>query len=232
MNAAVNPVADKPFPVEKLPDGWMTARVTYRHHDGRLDNRLEVIHIKTNTRYWHDPLVGIATKCALLAFAGIFFYSLGYMGWNAIRIPTTAISEIVLGFKNASTAEGLLAKWKFAAGGFSNSLSALVSGVWTLARAPIFLLGMWFTAIYGIVKPLGGRIAFGVIEQKLHQKTARQDYIVNRPDGMTDSDLLIRALKEKDFEGTNFLAYCMQPWGKTTDPHIVAVEEVHPAPLA
>ena len=60
-------------PIEQLPEGWMTADVAIRHRDNKETSRYEIIHVKTGTRYFHEPMTTIAYKCLALFLIGLPF---------------------------------------------------------------------------------------------------------------------------------------------------------------
>ena len=88
-------IADR-YPVEPLPKGWITAQVRFRHQDGREETRIEIIDLKTEKRYLHEPLRMIAFKCVLLSLASPL-YSTIYLAWHLLRIPFCTAETLLTG---------------------------------------------------------------------------------------------------------------------------------------
>ena len=219
-------VADH-YPVEPLPKGWMTAEVKFRHRDGKEDIRTEIIDLKTQKRYLHEPLRMTAFKCFQLSI-GIPFYTAAYLAWNLIRIPTTTIGSLVDGvekvFSSATCGQVVQRLFDTAWTG----VGSVVKGIWTIVRTPFYAIQMFFGALTGIFFPLQGRKILEA-ESRLHQRTTKSD-ILRHPiaGGPLESECagMAASLKDPDCPHTFFAAYCMQPIGGTTDPHIISVREL------
>ncbi|HSX25399.1 MAG TPA: hypothetical protein VLE89_00140 [Chlamydiales bacterium] len=178
---------------EELPPGWKKALVTFTHTDDFEDKRIEVIHPDGETRYQDEPMHTTAQKCALLVL-GIPFYFIAYVALHLARIPLVAIATIFVSIREVP--------------------KSIAMNIWAIVRAPFYLIAMEFAAIYGVFKP-EARVLIGNYEAALHKGKTRRDDINHYKETN-----LLRALVEKDFPYTLFLAYCMQPLGKLTDPNI------------
>jgi hypothetical protein len=127
-----------------------------------------------------------------LLFLATPFYLVGYTAWHTIRLPVVSLCHP----------------------------TALLEQIWTIVRAPFYCLKLHFYAVYGIFNPLEGRAGIGAAEAALHQTDRRHDWKYGPQ--KSDFQWLREALTERDFRYTHFLAFCMQPFGKTSDPHIIS----------
>lgn len=186
------------YPLEKLIDGWSNAKVTFLHRNGSRTTRYEIINTKTQKRYLQEPMARIAFKAFGLAsfvlHAYFFFYGLLHL----IRLPIVTLSTL--------------------------SLTVFAKEIWAIVRFPFYYIGMELAAIYGIVDPLNGRALFGSLESQLHDGKNRRQSQTYLKEQMPICDLLWRFLSEKEHATSMFIGFCMQPIGKTTDPHIQHVE--------
>ncbi len=176
---------------EKLPQGWANARVVFRHKDGRLEERIEIVHLETHNRFLHESMARTACKCLGIALF-TFIYLTGYIVFHLIRIPLIACKKT----------------------------EEIGNGIRTVARAFFYAIALEFAAIYGIFKPLVGREALGHIERNWHGKKLRDDLGFAE---LTLKSIFQGAFCDPEFPFTLFLAPCMQPRGKTTDPHVESV---------
>lgn len=200
------PAVTNGYPVEKLSEGWVSAEVTFRRRDGREETRIEIIDLKTKNRYLHEPMRTTAFKCfGLVLFTLV--YLAAYLAFHLVRAISVTLTTVI-------------------EGGTRNQIGAVLKeGIWTLVRAPFFALRMEFAALYGMFKPLEGRKWVADIESKWHQKASRYDLGFAEPD-LTLGAFCWGAFADPNFSYTCFLAICMQPFGKTIDPHILAVKEI------
>ena len=222
MNDACIPAVADVYPVESLPKGWITAQVTFQRRDGGQKVRTEIIHLKTKKRYLHEPLRMIAFKCSLLTL-WIPFYMAMYIGWNLIRIPTTTCCAMKEQsgkiFQSQTVCEVVQKLIDTAWTGINTALS----GIWTIVRTPFYAIQMFFGALIGIFFPLQGRQILEA-ETFLHQKSIRADFLRHPKENEGDLEPICKSLKEKESSSTFFAAHCMQPLGKTSDQHIIAVQ--------
>lgn len=189
-------------PTEKLYGSWENATVSIRHRDGTPEARFEIINTNTNERYLQEPQWLISVKCAALALMILPVYSFVYNALHLIRLPIATLLHL--------------------------SPTILCKEIWTLVRFPLYVVGLELAAIYGIFSPLNGRAMFGRIESALHAGKTRYD-AENCCDPNYEKpflELSWQFLSEKDHAKTFFIAYCMQPIGSTTDPHLLSVEMV------
>ena len=186
------------YPLEALPDGWANAIVTFKHRDGELCWRFEIINLKSNKRYLQEPMWLIAAKCFTLFFAVLPVYFLLYTMAQLVRLPFASIANL--------------------------SLVLFCKEIWTVIRTPFYFVALDFAALYGVFKPLEGRVLLGEIESLLHDGKGRRQsesyQKIQRPFGALCWDFLV----QKELKTTQFIAFCMQPIGRTDDPHIVNVD--------
>lgn len=156
MTAATNtdwcPPIQERYPREILPTTWANAEVTILGKRSNEKKRLEIIDLRTGTRYRHEPMNMTACKCALLWLA-VPLYGIAFFFVHLIRTPIEAIRN--------------------------RSLSVLTEGISKIVKAPFYILAMELSAIYGVFKPLEGRKHFAYYENKLHNRT---DLTASKPD--------------------------------------------------
>lgn len=187
---------------EKLPLGWVTAEVTYKHRDGALSSRYEMLDVRRDpmkkaTRYLHRSMHEIAVTCSTLFFIGLPLYFLVYTAFQFVRTPIVSIVNL--------------------------SGKAFLKQIWAIARIPIYFIGLECAALYGICNPLEGRAFFGVLESALHDGKGRRDAIQYQKGNFLQS-----SLTELDCKTACFVGFCLQPIGKMDDPHII-IDEAHPS---
>ncbi len=188
--------------LEPLPRGWMSAQVTLRHRSGDEESRYEILDLRQNslehaTRYRHDPMIVIALKCFLLTLVLPVYFML-YSAFHVVRAPLALF--------------------------YNRSFSLMTQALWAVVRAPFYFLGLECAALYGIVRPLHGMALFGRLEGQLHQKKRQESLQYKRElDGVPVGDIVLQSLLAKEDSFTYFLAFCMQPIGKTDEPHILNV---------
>lgn len=217
------------YPVEPLPKNWITAKVRFRHRDGREDQNLQIIDLKSETRYLHEPLKMTAYKCFQLVF-GIPFYFLAYTAWNLLRIPMTTGTVLGDGLGETLRSRRCSEVMQHLYTTAKSAIKTLASGIKTIVIAPFYLIQMFFGALIGVFSPLQGRKILGS-EIQLHQKTTRDDFLRHPPlgdSGKAQLQTIWQSLTQEDCPATVFVAYCMQPLGKTTDPHIISIQQVLP----
>ncbi|MES2274019.1 MAG: hypothetical protein V4487_07490 [Chlamydiota bacterium] len=207
-------------PIERLPKGWVTARVHFRHRDGRADSYIEIVHLKNNNRFLHEPMLLTSLKCAGLIFLSAVYFG-AYEIFHLVRTPLTAINVIGTSFANLVCSPNWKNVKQLLVDVAWTAPKCIFIGIWTLVRAPFYCIGMMFSALFGIFKPLEGRELLGEVEAAWHQKTIREDLM-----HLEDDNWIWPAFADKDFRYTSFIAVCMQPHGKTTDPHILGPVEV------
>lgn len=207
--------------LEALPDGWATAEVTFRHRNGAKETRFEIIDLKTQNRYSHENMSITAVKCFELVI-GIPFYLATYIGWNIIRIPLVALGTILVSLGRLIAHPNKVQCVQLLKDIAWTAPKRIVEDIWTVVRAPFFAIAMEFAAIYGIFKPVEGRKMIGQIERPWHQYSRKHD--VRYVDPNQDPLFLLKALADKDFDRTFYLAECMQPYGNLNDPHILKEE--------
>jgi hypothetical protein len=193
--------ADK-YPVEKLPPGWATADVKIRHANGTETHRYEVLDLRFDstidhaTRYLHEPMSMIAFKCFALFLVGLPIYFLVYAAYQFIRTPIVTLVNL--------------------------SPIAFLKQIWNIGRIPIYFVGLEYAAFYGIFNPLEGRALFGRIEGAFHEKGLHES-LQHRKDDPTLKELCIDSMITLEYPYATFAGVCMQPIGKTDDPHVVSV---------
>lgn len=189
------------YPLEKLPVGWANARVTLEHKGGEIETRVEIIDLKTGTRYLQEPMPMIALKCAGLFALLLPPYLLIYTLFQIIRTPIATVVNL--------------------------SLTVFVKQIWSIVRIPFYAAALEFAALYGVFRPLEGRALFGKFQSDFHDgKTRRQ---AEQHLKKTESDFLWKALSLREPETAFFAGYCMAPIGQRNDAHIKQVQILQPA---
>ncbi len=190
------------YPLEVLPKGWTNAEVTYLSQ-GKENTRIEILDMKGN-RYWQEPMFVIAIKCFLLFFVGLPGYFLVYTAVHLIRLPIVTL--------------------------WNGSPTALFKQIWAIVRIPFYLIGLECAALYGIFKPLDGRALFGEIESSLHDGKTVRDAAQHEKNAPPVLKMCLKmcwdTLSKKVDPYAFFIGFCMQPYGKVTDPHIISVRPV------
>ena len=191
------------YPEERLPSGWVYADVSFmRKSTGQIEKRIEIIDLRKETlksgalRYLQEPMQVIAVKCAGL-FVLLTPYFFAYAAFQLIRLPVATLIQL--------------------------SPSVFCRQIWKIVQIPFYFVALEFSALYGIFKPLEGRAWFGFWESCLHDGKNRSAAIRYEKTFHSFSDLLWLGWKELSSERTLeslFLAFCMQPIGKSTDPHL------------
>jgi len=203
------PLADRPpgeYPLEALPPGWTNAEVTFVRKDGKEKTRFEILDIRSqasvSTRYPQQPLRMIAFKCFGL-YLGHLLYFLLYTAIHLIRLPVVTIVNV--------------------------SPIACAKQIWKLARIPFYFIGLQFAALYAIFRPLEGGALFSDWESQLHDGKSRKSDIRygNDPPFMK---LCWETLSLKENPQTFFMGFCLQPIGRTDDPHLIRVQKVQNPP--
>jgi hypothetical protein len=187
-----------PVATEKLPEGWAVAKVTFEHTNrkkGQVEDRFEIVHLESGKRYLHENVSTIAAKCALLALGIIGYFAL-YLSFHLLRMTVTTIKD--------------------------PSINTFLEGVRNVIRAPFYILGMEFGALYGIFNPLEGRAVLASCERLLHERSHREDACLDTE--FNDCSSLWDALSRPDYSATFYVAPCMQSYGAVEDPHIQKIE--------
>lgn len=181
--------------LEQLNPPWENVHVYCRNSKGVALKLVEILNIESKFLYRQEPLLVTAIKCANLFFFGNILYFIAYTSVQVTRLFTVPL---------ANRAPFL----------FLNEL-------WHLVKVPIYFLGIQIAAAYGMICPLEGRELIASLETDLHngktRKEARQ-YQEKEPfsDFQDFSDLFCEENPKTAF----FLAYCMQPLGRSDNPVI------------
>ncbi len=179
--------------LETLPTGWGYAEVTIRHGNGDVSApRLEVIDLRSQSFYPPDSMTVIACKCAALFWIGIPLYMGAYTIFHLLRLPLATIRNL--------------------------SPKVFYKELWKLVQIPFYLIALEFAALYGLFKPLEGRILIGRIENSLHDGKGRQSDCRKKELPLLP---LMYSFIEKENKHPFYLAFCMQSLGRKGDPHIV-----------
>jgi hypothetical protein len=202
------PLTADSYSVESLPQGWVTAEVNFRHADGKVSSRYEILDVRLGPieqadRYCHEPLVMIAFKCFGLFILVLPLYFLLYTAYQIVRTPIVVVANL--------------------------SPTALIKQIWAIARTPLYFLKMEYAAVYGIFRPLEGRALLSSAESELHGGKGLHDdcNYQKAPFGPCCK----KSLLDLEPKQRAFVALCMQKIGKANDPHIVSVRAVQPAPV-
>jgi hypothetical protein len=190
--------ADK-YALEKLPAGWANADVTFQHKNGVLSTRVEILDLRNGpvgTRYQHEPQAMIAGKCFLLFLAGVALYTVAYAVFHLVRLPFVAVCHP----------------------------TKIFSQIWAIVRIPFYFIALEFAALEWIFSPIRGRAHFGCIESSLHDGKTRREAIQYERKDVEIFATLWRALREREHKEALFIGFCMQPIGKTDDPHVQRVD--------
>lgn len=185
------------YPIESLPSGWATAEVAFRHRNNDQETRREIIDLKNSKRYLQEPLGVIAGKCLGLFLVAFPCYTIAYTFFHVVRTPIVTVANL--------------------------SLNAFGKQVWALVRIPFYFIALESAALYGTFKPLEGRALFGELESQFHDGKKRQDAIQYEKKDLTWVDLTSTLTRENEPRAF-FAGFCMQPIGKTDDPHLVNVQ--------
>ncbi len=207
--------------VEALPNGWATAAVTFLHRNGVRETRYEIIDLKTENRYSHESMSITAFKCFELV-VGIPLYLATYIGWNLIRMPLIAVGTILVSLARLIAHPNKIQCVQLLKDIAWTAPKRIIEDIWTVVRAPFYAIAMEFAAIYGVFKPVEARKMMGQIERSWHQYSRKHD--VRYQDPNLDPLFILKALTDKDFDRTFYIAECMQPYGNLNDPHIVKEE--------
>lgn len=191
------------YPVEKLPKGWETSEVVFRHANGAESSpRYEIIHIETQNRYLHEPMRTTACKCLALFLVGLPLYFLTYTAYQLIRTPIVSLVHL--------------------------SPTAFLNQIWAIARIPLYFIGLEFAALYGIFYPIAARALFAEVESQFHDGKGLHQSIQYQKE-ISCKSCCCNSLIDRDYSFAWFAGVCMQPIGKTTDPHIISVRRALPA---
>jgi len=207
--------------VEALPNGWATYAVTFLHRNGIKETRYEIVDLKTKNRYYHEPMSMTALKCFELVL-GLPIFLATYIGWNIIRTPLVAVATVLVSLgrwishPNKTQFVQLLKDIAWTAP------KCILQGIWTVVRAPFYVIAMEFAALYGIFRPIEGKKILGDLQLALHQRPRTHD--VRYQDPNLDPMFILKAIADKDFDKTFYIAFCMLPLGKLDDSHIVKEE--------
>lgn len=190
--------------LDQLPLGWERVRVTYNTSRGQKE-AVEFLSTQRQEFYLHEPLVQTAVKCALLFSLGNPAYFLCYTAMQCIRLITVPV--------------------------YNASLTALGKELWHLIKLPLYFLGMQVSALYGIINPLEGRALLAEWERALHDGKTRSQ-AAQRHVNLSEIDPLAQMFLKEEPEWAGFIAFCMQPLGRLSDPRVIHVECLPRHPIA
>lgn len=217
--------------VETLPDGWKTIAVDVENDKGKISTYYDQLDLKTGQRYWHEPMLTTALKCALLIVV-IPIYLFAYVAWHVIRAPIAATIVPIRALntflrqpsKDHLRSIGLALVWE--------APKNLGKSVWDIVKAPFYAIAMEFAALCGVFSPTKMRVWVGEIEKQWHGVDCRKDsrhYWNKTPKDNIQkycrrmSNFLWEALTDPNSKNTCYLAFCMQPWGNIKDTDIQRV---------
>ena len=165
--------------------------------------RYEILDLSSNLRYYQEPTRVTAFKCFEL-FIGTPFYFMGYTALHFVRLFTVPIANL--------------------------SIGAFFKELWGIVKIPFLFLGMQFAALYGIFRPLSGRVLFGKLEGMLHAgKTRRDQENLDKKERRSVAEVAHDLFVAEKSKKTSFIGFCMQPLGKKEEPHIIQVEQFQTA---
>ena len=189
------------YPLEVLPNGWANVRVAFSHKDGRVERRIEIMELFSGVRYLQEPMAMVAFKCLGLFLAVLPAYFIVYTLVHLIRLPLATLVNL--------------------------SPTTFFKQIWKIARIPFYFIALEYAALYGAFNPMEGRALFGKYESDLHDGKTRREAEQYKKE--SEASTVWDAIASIDNKTSFFIGYCMQPIGKTSDPHIIS-HEVLPDP--
>ena len=108
------------------------------------------------------------------------------------------------------------------------SPTAFLKQIWAAARVPFYLICLEFAALYGAFSPLAGRALFAKVESRFHDGKGLHESVQYQKK-IDILETCKNSLIDLDYPLAFFAAYCMQPFGKITDPHVISVRQIPPA---
>ncbi len=187
------------YDLERLPKGWANFKVTLECRDGREKTRYEILDVRSRKApytRYQQEPLGLTAFKCFELVLALPFYFLGYGIFHLVRLPIVTLVHL--------------------------SPSAFFKQIWTLVRIPFYFVALEFSALYGIFKPLEGRALFSSWEKALHDGKERYDDILRHDIG----PFWKQSCSAKEDPNTCFLAFCLQPLGRTDAPHIKKVRLV------
>lgn len=189
------------YPLEALPEGWANVKVIFRHRNGQVEKRIEILDLSDQKRYIQEPMAMIAFKCFGLFIIVAPLYFLAYTLVQLIRLPIVPLVNL--------------------------SPTAFLKGIWDIVRIPFYFIALECASLYGIFKPLEGRALFGKFESDLHDGKTRRESEQYQKKSLPVP--YWEALSSVENQTSFFIGYCMQPIGKTDDLHVISFE-ILPSP--
>lgn len=178
--------------------------------------------IKSGDLYLAEDAYIVSVKCACLVL-GILFYAASKMGWYVVKTPleigVLATDMIVKVGKLL-----LLCKCSEASAETSSGVSriseTLGTGIFEIAKAPLFAVGCEIAAIYGIFRPYYGRKFEAFIENAWqHGASYREDL---RKVPARDGENCWTAFTKDILDSHPFyLAHCFQARGNVNDSRVI-----------
>lgn len=165
----------------------------------------------------------VSFKCALVAFLGIPFYTVGKMGWYALKTP---LDIGVIAIDRIAIVGKILYECKFSEvcpeirNAFSKILGTLGTGIFEIIKAPLFAFGCELAAIYGIFRPYHGRKFEALIEKAWQQGASYKEdlrKVPARPDESCWTAFTKDILDSHPF----YLAHCFQVRGNVNEPRVI-----------
>lgn len=186
------------YPLEALPSGWANVNVDFRHTDGKITRRIEILDTRTQNRYLQEPMAMVAFKCFGLFVLVLPFYFTFYTAYHLIRLPIVTLLNL--------------------------SPIAFLNQIWKISRIPIYFFALELAALYGIFYPLEGRAKFGDLESQLHDGKTRREAEQYQKRQIPPLQLGWEALSAVENRTSLFVGFCLQSVGNTADPHLIKVE--------
>jgi hypothetical protein len=186
------------YPLEPLPSGWVNVNVEFRHTDGKITRRIEILNTRNQNRYLQEPMAMISFKCFGLFVSIVPVYFLLYTTYHLIRLPVVTVLNL--------------------------SPMAFFNQIWKIARIPIYFFALELAALYGVFCPLEGRAWFGYLESQLHNGKTRREAEQYQKRQIPPLQLGWESLLAVESRTSLFVAFCMQSIGNTADPHLLKVE--------
>ncbi len=164
-------------------------------------------------------------KCALIAL-GLPLFTLGKIGWHMAKTPieigTIGLDallkigpELALGHLYESAVDARLAALRIG--------QVFGAGLFGVVKAPLYLIGAEFAAIYGIFKPYHGRKFEAAIEKAWQNGASYKEDFRNIPE--RKGETCWQAFKtDIQIAHTFYLAHCFQVRGNVNDPRFTVLK--------
>jgi hypothetical protein len=203
----------------EVPEGWERKTVQFRHRDGTLETRVEIIDLETKQRYLNEPLVQTAFKCLGIVI-GLPFFTAGYIAYQAVRATSIAVTTLYRATRSLFQDSSLV---RVAIDLAFEIPATLIQAVWNSVQAPLYAFPMALAALIGIVLPLQGRVYVGAIEKAWKGGTPIQMDPWHRGDTDDRDRACTTLFTDRNAPYVFYLAACFQSFGRTDDPHVVSV---------